>query len=78
MQVHVMSNGASLRVKDGIFEILTPQPPDNKTFLRHEYAVSHVESIWIHSSANVTTAAIRLAIENDIDFVLCEDRKSVV
>ena len=72
MVVHVMSNGASLRVKDGLFEILTPQPPDNKTFLRHEYAVSHVESIWMHSAANVTTAAILLAIENDIDFVLCD------
>lgn len=72
MDVHIMSFGATLRVKDGLFEVLSPQPPDNKTFLRHEYAVSHVKSIWVHSAVSVSTAAIRLAIEQDIDFVLCD------
>ena len=72
MVVHIMSRGASLRVKDGLFEILIPQPPDGKTYQRLGYAVSHVESFWVHSSASVTTAALRLAIEHDIDFVLCD------
>jgi CRISP-associated protein Cas1 len=70
-KVHVMTYGASLRVKDGIFEILTPDVKDKKTLIRHEYAVSHVESIWMHASATVSTAALHLAVENDIDFVLC-------
>jgi hypothetical protein len=29
-KVHVMTYGASLRVKDGIFEILTPDAKDKK------------------------------------------------
>jgi CRISP-associated protein Cas1 len=72
MVVHIMSLGASLRVKDGLFEVINPQLPDGKTYVRHEYAISHVESFWVHSSASVTTAALRLAIEHDIDFVLCD------
>lgn len=72
MVVHIMSYGASLRVKDGLFEILTPQAGDAKTMLRQEFAVSHVESIWVHSAVTITTAAIRLAIEQDIDFILCD------
>lgn len=72
MDVHIMTYGATLRIKDGLFEVLTPQPPDGKTFLRHEYAVSHVQSIWVHSAVSISTAVLRLAIENDIDFVLCD------
>ena len=72
MDVHIMTFGASLRIKDGLFEVLTPQPPDGKTFFRHEYAVSHIKSIWVHSAVSISSAALRLAIENDIDFVLCD------
>lgn len=72
MDVHIIQNGAIMRVKDGIFEILSPQAPDNKTYTRYEYAVSDVQTIWVHAAATITTAAIRLAIENDIDFVVCD------
>lgn len=71
MEVHVMTYGASLRVKDGIFEMLAPDPADKKKLTRHEYAVSHVESIWMHAAATVSTAALHLAIEHNIDVVLC-------
>jgi CRISP-associated protein Cas1 len=74
MVVHIMSNGAYLHLKDGLFEVLTPTPTDGKTHTSHQYAVSHVKSFWIHSLASLSTAALRLAIEQDIDIVLCDWR----
>jgi CRISP-associated protein Cas1 len=74
MDVQIMTKGAYLHVKDGLFEVLIPQPPDGKTHQSHQYAVSHVETIWVHALASVSTAAIRLAMEQDIDFVVCDWR----
>jgi CRISP-associated protein Cas1 len=74
MVVHILTNGAYLHVKDGLFEVLTPKPPDGKTHQSHQYAVSHVKSFWVNSVASLSTAAIRLAVEQDIDIVLCDWR----
>jgi CRISP-associated protein Cas1 len=74
MVVQVMSKGAYLHVKDGFFEVLIPQSSDSKTHVSHQYAVSHVQSIWVHTLASISTAALQLAIEHDIDFVLCDWR----
>ena len=60
MDVHIMTKGAYLHVKDGLFEVLTPQPPDGTTHASYQYAVSHVETIWVHALASISTAAIRL------------------
>ena len=55
-----MTKGAYLHVKDGLFEVLTPQPPDGTTHASYQYAVSHVETIWVHALASISTAAITL------------------
>lgn len=66
-----MSKGAYLHIKEGLFEVLVPQSADSKTHVSHQYAISHVQSIWVHTLASVSTAALQLAglmiLPNKID-----------
>lgn len=62
MELHINTFGASLRVKDGIFEL---SAEDKKA----QIAPSKVERIIFGTAGHLTTDAIRLAVENNIDIV---------
>ncbi len=67
MMLVIQSFGAKLSVKDGLFEVTTIQ---QKQYVIHTYAPPEVESIWIQHGCSITTAAIHLAAEQDIDLLL--------
>ncbi len=67
MHIFIESSGASLRVKDGIFEV---RRVDAKKLLQKtEYAPSELRSIWAHSGTLITVAALELAGKYNIDVV---------
>ncbi len=67
MLLVIQSFGAKIAVKDGLFEVSTIE---NQTYIKREYAVSEVSSIWVQHGCSLTNAAIVLAMDNDIDFLL--------
>ena len=62
MQLVINTAGTALRVKDGLFQIAQG---DRK----QEVAPKKVGSIWITTAVMITTDALLLAIENNIDVV---------
>jgi CRISP-associated protein Cas1 len=67
MLLVIQSFGAKIAVKDGLFEVSTVE---NQTYIKREYAVSELSSIWVQHGCSLTNAAIVLAMDNDIDFLL--------
>lgn len=67
MLLVLQSFGAKLAVKDGLFEATTIE---DKKFVKYEYAPSELSSIWIQHGCSITNAAVVLAMDNDIDFLL--------
>jgi CRISP-associated protein Cas1 len=69
MQLFIHSFGAKLAVRDGIFEITTIE---GKQYVKHDYAPTELESIWIQRGCSMTSAAVLLAVENNIDLLLLD------
>ncbi|MBI3891369.1 MAG: CRISPR-associated endonuclease Cas1 [Candidatus Wallbacteria bacterium] len=65
MQLVIATNGAYLHEKQGLFEIRTPERSV-------EFSAVKVSSIVIGSAASLSTGAIRLAVENNIDILFLD------
>jgi CRISP-associated protein Cas1 len=67
MLLVIQSFGAKLSVSEGLFEVTTVQ---QNQYTKQTYATPEVNSIWIQHGCSITTAAIHLAAEHDIDLLL--------
>ncbi len=63
----IQSFGSKLAVKDGLFEVTVIE---NNKYEKYEYATTEIQSIWIQNGCSITTAAITLAMEAQIDLQL--------
>ncbi len=67
MHLFIQSFGAKLAVRNGLFEVTTIE---NQQYLKHEYAPDELTELWVQNGCSITTAAIHLAMENDIDLLI--------
>ncbi len=67
MHIFIQSFGAKLAVRNGLFEVTTIE---NQQYLKHEYAPDELNELWVQNGCSITTAAIHLAMENDIDLLV--------
>lgn len=72
MEVHLMSYGAKVSVKDGLFLITYFDEKQRRR--KQEIAPVELRSIWLHDSSALTTAAVALALEHDVDMVITDKR----
>lgn len=63
----IQSYGSKLAVRDGIFELTLVE---DKCLKKQDIAPSELSAIWIQNGCNLTTAAIALATEHNIDLLL--------
>lgn len=70
MQLLLTSPESKLHVKDGLFEVLHYNAKGELQKAQHAPAL--LDSIWLNDGAAVTIAAVRLAMANQIDFVVCD------
>lgn len=72
MQIFLTTPGSSLRVRDGLFEV--SYFDDDRRPRKAEHAPALIQDIWLNEGTTVTIAAIRLAMINNIDLVICDRR----
>lgn len=72
MDLAINTQGAYLHVKDGIFEVVIRQK-ENKERQKHYFAVHKIRTILLSVGTAMSTAAIRLAVQNNIDIVFLEN-----
>jgi len=72
MQIFLTSSESKLRVRDGMFEVSYYDKEGN--LQKSQHAPALLKGIWLHDGASITVAAIRLAMQNDVDLVICNRR----
>ncbi len=70
MQLYLNTYGAYLHVKDALFEVRLPQ--DGGGHQRRHFAASKVTSIIMTTSAALSTDAVQLALQNNIDIIFAD------
>lgn len=65
MQLVINKDGASLNVKEGMFIVKADE--EIRTF-----SIDKVESVLITRNVSLSSAAIRLAVENDIEIIFID------
>ncbi|MEI2422127.1 CRISPR-associated endonuclease Cas1, partial [Arthrospira platensis SPKY2] len=71
MQLYINSYGCYLHVRDAMFEVRVPSS-EGSGYDKHQFAVSKVTSIVITTSGSLSTDAIQLALQNNIDIVFTD------
>ena len=66
MQLFLNTYGTYLHVKDDMFEVRIPKEKETE---KHHFSAKKISSILLATSAALSTDAIRLAIENNVDLV---------
>lgn len=69
MQLHLNSYGTYLHIKDQLFEIKIKKGGNVE---KHQVAAHKVKSIWIGQGIALSSEAVKLAIQNNIDIVFLE------
>ncbi len=73
MQLFIDTYGTYVHVKDDMFEIRVPQKnEDSHNYNKHHYAAKKVKSILLPKAAALSTDAIFLALQHNIDIVFVE------
>ncbi|MCB0557216.1 MAG: CRISPR-associated endonuclease Cas1 [Phaeodactylibacter sp.] len=70
MQLYLNTYGVYLHVKDALFEVRMPQ--DGGGHQKHHFAAQKVTSIIMTTSGALSTDAIRLALQNNIDIIFAD------
>jgi len=70
MQIILTTPESKLRVRDGLFEVQFYNKDGSYTKAQHAPAL--IDSIWLHDGASMTVAALRLAVQNEVDVVICD------
>jgi CRISP-associated protein Cas1 len=66
MDIVLLSFGARLRVKDGLFQITVQDITGSNHHIKEQYAPRHISSIALHPSTSASSDALLLAIQHDI------------
>lgn len=69
MQLHLNTYGTYLHVKDKLFEI---KITENDVTKKHHVAAHKVKSIWVALGIAISSDAVKLAIQNNIDIVFLD------
>lgn len=69
MNLIIQTFGAKLRVKDGVFNVISLI--DGSTVTRH-FAPDLVKSVWLHRSVSVSSDALLLAISHGIEVLIID------
>jgi CRISPR-associated protein Cas1 len=72
MDIYLKSFGARLRSKDGLFEITVPDISGTGKHLVAQHPVHEVESIMLQPGASVSTDALLLAFEGDVNVLILD------
>ncbi len=72
MQVHINTYGAYLHVKDQLFEIKLPAGSGSDA-QRHQIAAHKVKSIWLSRGTALSSDAVHLAVQHNVDIVFLEN-----
>ena len=67
LQLYITSYGAYLHVKDALFELRTKN--EEKTIVRQHYAARKVRSIIFTAPGALSTEAVKLALEHNVDIL---------
>lgn len=70
MDLHITRPGTKIAVKDGVFEVSWFD--DNNTLQKETYSPVKVESLWVQDGAIVSTTAILLAMQHNIDLAVLD------
>ncbi|WP_428109253.1 CRISPR-associated endonuclease Cas1 [Caldisericum sp.] len=69
MELYINTPGTYVHVKDQMFEVRTPADDDSNTCKKAHFAASKVKSLILSKSAALSTDAVFLAIENNVDIL---------
>ncbi len=72
MDIYLQSFGSRLRVKDGIFEMTVPDISGANNHKVEQYPAHEVRSILLQKGSSVSTDALLLAIEKDVDILVLD------
>ena len=72
MQLHLQSFGTKLRVREGLFEVLSFGKDDQ--LIKEQFPAHKVDSIWMQMQTSVSSDAIMLATENKDYLDMIADR----
>jgi CRISP-associated protein Cas1 len=70
-ELHLLDFGTRLRIAGGIFKITVPDRTGGGVDKEMEIAPHNVTTILMHEHASVSTDAILVAMQNDIDVLIC-------
>lgn len=70
MELHITRPGTKVAVKDGVFELSWFD--DDNALQKETHSPLKVESLWIQDGVVVSTAAILLAMQHNIDFAVLD------
>jgi CRISP-associated protein Cas1 len=70
-ELYLLDFGTRLRIAGGIFKITVPDRTGGGADREMEIAPHNVATILMHEHASVSTDAILVAIQNDIDVLIC-------
>jgi CRISPR-associated protein Cas1 len=68
MQLHLQSFGSKLRVREGLFEVLSFGKKDQ--LIKEQFPPHQVDSIWMQKQTSVSSDAIMLATENNVGIII--------
>ncbi|MEO1519027.1 MAG: CRISPR-associated endonuclease Cas1 [Bacteroidota bacterium] len=69
MHLHLYTYGAYLHIKDQLFEV---RVRDKEQVRKQQFAANRIQSIWMDEGTALSSAAVVLAIKNNIDIVFLE------
>lgn len=69
MELYINTPGTYVHVKDQMFEIRTPSENKSENYTKSHFAASKIRSIILTRSAALSTDAVFLAIENNVDIL---------
>lgn len=70
MDLHITRPGTKIAVKDGVFEVSWFD--DNNTLQKESHSPLKVERLWVQDGAVLSTAAILLAMQHNIDVAVLD------
>lgn len=68
MQLHLQSFGTKLRVREGLFEVVSFTKNDK--VIKEQFPAHQIDSIWMQKQTSVSSDAIMLATENNVGIII--------
>ena len=72
MEIYLHSFGTRLRARNGVFEVTVPDLTGANNHQVEQIAPHQIVTVIMHSHTSISADAIQLALESDVDIVLCD------